>query len=274
MPELPEVETIRKELQGRIIGQTVQACTVLRKDVIACPPPSLFCKELRGERILGTDRRAKYLIIHLTHNKQLIVHLRLSGSISIASLESPYERFTRVAFRLDDCQMFFNEPRCLGRLHLIKNENDEHTPKGLCILGLEPLAKEFDFIYLRNKLKGRKAPIKSLLLDQRISAGVGNIYSDEALFRSGIRPLRRAHRITVEETHRLVQALKDVLAIALEHFGTSVGDYVRTDGATGRFQDLLYVYGRENEPCRVCGTLIKVKKLGNRSTRYCPKCQK
>lgn len=274
MPELPEVETIRKELQGRIIGQTVQACTVLREDVIACPPSRTFCKEIKGERILSVGRRAKYLIIQVTHDKQLIVHLRLSGSISIASTESPYERFTRVAFRLDDCQMFFNEPRCLGRLHLVKNENDKHKPKGLCTLGLEPLVQEFDFNYLRTILKGRKAPIKSLLLDQRICAGVGNIYSDEALFRAGIRPFRRAHRITVKETHRLVKTLKDVLAIALEHFGTSVGDYVRTDGATGKFQDLLYVYGRENEPCRVCGTLIKVRKLGNRSTRYCPKCQK
>ncbi len=274
MPELPEVETIRKELQGRIIGQTVRACTVFREDVIACPPSRTFCKEIQGERILSVGRRAKYLIIQLTHDKQLIVHLRLSGSISIASPESPYERFTRVAFRLDDCQMFFNEPRCLGRLHLVKNENEKHIPKGLCTLGLEPLVQEFDFTYLRNILKDRKAPIKSLLLDQRICAGVGNIYSDEALFRAGIRPLRRAHRITVTETHRLVKTLKDVLAIALKHFGTSVGDYVRTDGATGRFQDLLYVYARENEPCRVCGALIKVKKLGNRSTRYCPKCQK
>lgn len=274
MPELPEVETIRKELHRRIIGQTIQECTILRKDVVACPPSRAFCKELQGKKILGVGRRAKYLIIDLSNKKQLVVHLRLSGSISIASPDSPLERFTRVAFRLDDCQMFFNEPRCLGRLHLIKNENDKHKPQGLCTLGLEPLVREFDFTYLRNRLKGRKAPIKSLLLDQRICAGVGNIYSDEALFRAGIRPLRRAHRITVRETHRLVKALKDVLCIALKHFGTSVGDYVRTDGATGRFQDLLYVYGRENESCRVCGTLIKVKKLGNRSTRYCPKCQK
>lgn len=274
MPELPEVETIRKELQARIIGQTVHGCTVLRQDVIACPLPRMFCKEMQGEKILNVGRRAKYLIIKLTHNKRLVVHLRLSGSISIASPDSPYERFTRVAFRLDDCQMFFNEPRCLGRLHLLRNENDKNAPKGLCTLGLEPLVREFDFAYLRNKLKGRRAPIKSLLLDQRICAGVGNIYSDEALFRAGIRPFRRAHRITIPETHRLVKTLKDVLCIALKHFGTSVGDYVRTDGATGRFQDLLYVYGRENEPCRVCGTMIKVKKIGNRSTRYCPKCQK
>lgn len=274
MPELPEVETIRKELQARIIGQTVRGCTVLRNDVIGCPPPRMFCKDIQGEKILAVGRQAKYLIIQLTHDKRLVVHLRLSGSISIAAPDSPHERFTRVAFRLDDCQMFFNEPRCLGRLHLLKTKNDKNTPQGLCTLGLEPLVREFDFAYLRHKLKGRKAPIKSLLLDQRISAGVGNIYSDEALFRAGIRPLRRAHRITIPETRRLVTTLKDVLSIALKHFGTSVGDYVRTDGATGRFQDLLYVYGRENEPCRVCGTFIKVKKLGNRSTRYCPKCQK
>jgi len=274
MPELPEVETIRKELQARIIGQTVRGCTVLRADVIGCPLPHVFCKDIRGEKILGVSRQAKYLIIHLTQDKRLVVHLRLSGSISITSPDSPPERFTRVLFRLDDCQMFFNEPRCLGRLHLLKNENDKNAPRGLCTLGLEPLVKEFDFKYLRNKLEGRKAPVKSLLLDQKICAGVGNIYSDEALFRAGIRPLRRAHRITVKETHRLVKTLKDVLCIALKHFGTSVGDYVRTDGATGRFQDLLYVYGRENEPCRVCGTKIVVKKMGNRSTRYCPKCQK
>lgn len=275
MPELPEVETIRRELHSRIIGQRIRSCTILRPDVIAYPlEPEVFCQEVIGETVVNVTRKAKYLIVELTLRKQLVFHLRLSGSIFVRPKDTTPERFTRVAFKLDGYELFFNEPRVLGRLYLLRPTDTVQVPKGLYSLGLEPISAAFTMQYLQEKLKGRKTKIKAILLDQTICAGVGNIYSDEALFRAGIRPTRRAYRVTKKEIEKLVNALKAILQKAVKKFGTSVGDYVRTNGTTGSFQNFLFVYQREGEPCRICGVEIKVLKFGNRSTRYCPKCQK
>jgi formamidopyrimidine-DNA glycosylase len=274
MPELPEVETIRRELKPRIINQRITKCTVLREDVIEYPSVRAFCQAIVNETILDVIREAKYLILQLTGNKKLIFHLRLSGTLYLRDRDALAERFTRVIIQLERHQLFFREPRVLGRVYLLHGKDKQDAPKGLYTLGREPLSQTFDYEYLRSKIRGRKAPIKSLLLDQTVCAGVGNIYSDEALFHAGIRPLRRARRITTAETEKLIVALREVLQKAVDSFGTSVGDYTRTDGSNGSFQHFLYVYGREGEPCRVCGTNIMVKKIGNRSTRYCPHCQK
>ncbi len=274
MPELPEVETIRRELKTKIINQKIKDCIIIRKDVIGHPSTKNFYGSIINEKIIDVTRKAKYLILELTDSKRLIFHLRLSGTIALRGAHAVPERFTRLIITLNDYQLFFNEPRVLGRVHLIRINEQTKIPKGFFSLGYEPVSPEFDFVYFRNKIKGRKARIKSLLLDQRICAGVGNIYSDEALFHAGVRPLRRAYRLTVEETCRLLAALKEVLNKAIDNFGTSVSDYIRTDGTNGNFQNFLYVYGREDEPCRVCGRKIVVKKISNRSTRYCPKCQK
>lgn len=274
MPELPEVETIRRELKPRIVNQEIKECTVLRPDVIAYPAPEAFCRSLVGETIIDVVRKAKYLILELSNNKRLVFHLRLSGTLYLRKRKSPVERFTRVMITLEKYELLFREPRVLGRIYLLRDSDRPAVPKGLYTLGFEPLSPQFDFDYFRRKIRGRRAHIKSLLLDQTICAGVGNIYSDEALFHAGVRPLRRAHRVTIEETGKLVVSLKKVLRKAVGSFGTSVGDYTRTDGSDGGFQKFLYVYGREGEPCRVCGTDVMVKKIGNRSTRYCPKCQK
>jgi formamidopyrimidine-DNA glycosylase len=274
MPELPEVETIRKELASEIINQKIHDCIIIRPDVIAHPDPKTFRVAILNEEIIDVTRQGKYLILLLTHDKRLIFHLRLSGTIAIRDRSTAPERFTRVAIVLDAFQLFFNEPRVLGRAYVLVGDEQSQKLKGLYSLGYEPISPEFDFTYFRQKVKGRKARIKSLLLDQRICAGVGNIYSDEALFRAGIRPLRRAYRITTEETFKLLSALKDVLREAIVQCGTSVAEYKRTDGTDGGFQNFLFVYGREHEPCRRCGSPIQIKKIGNRSTRYCPKCQK
>jgi formamidopyrimidine-DNA glycosylase len=274
VPELPEVETIRRELQTRLSGEAIHTCHIARDDVIAYPPPLIFPQAVINEKILSVKRRAKYLIIELSHHKKLIVHLRLSGTLRVRPAAGAIERFTRVSFLTDKYLVLFNEPRALGRIWLLTDQDNDKTPQGLLTLGLEPTSSEFDLSYFRKKIKTRKAHIKSLLLDQRICAGVGNIYSDEALFYAGIRPLRRACRITIEETSRLLTSLKTVLNKAIEHCGTSVGDYTRTAGNKGNFQRFLQVYGREGQPCRRCGNPIKVTKLGNRSTRYCPYCQK
>jgi formamidopyrimidine-DNA glycosylase len=274
MPELPEIETIRRELRPKIIGQKITGCRVLRDDVIGFPSPKRFCKLITNQKIVDVKRKAKYLLLPLTGHQTLIFHLRLSGSIALRKNNARPERFTRIIIKFSNYQLFFNEPRALGRVYVIKDGALKGIPKGLLYLGCEPISSAFDFDYFRGKLKGRRARIKSLLLDQRICAGVGNIYSDEALFHAGIRPLRRANRLTIKETLRLLLSLKDVLCNAIDNFGTSVSDYRRTDGRNGNFQKFLYVYSREGEPCRRCGTKIVVKKIGNRSTRYCPKCQK
>lgn len=274
MPELPEIETIRRELRPKIIDQKIEDCRILRKDIVAYPPPKKFSKLIVNETVIDVTRRAKYLILYITNNKRLIFHLRLSGSISLRNLYIEPERFTRVIIKLNDYQLFFKEPRALGRVYLLIDDEKPKTLRGFFNLGHEPVSPEFDFKYFREKIKGRKARIKSLLLDQSICAGVGNIYSDEALFRAGIRPLRRAYRLKTEEIFRLLLALKDVLNEATKKFGTSVSNYKRTDGKNGSYQKYLHVYSREDEPCRICGTKIALKKIGNRSTRYCPKCQK
>ncbi|MGB3341919.1 MAG: bifunctional DNA-formamidopyrimidine glycosylase/DNA-(apurinic or apyrimidinic site) lyase [bacterium] len=274
MPELPEVETIKRELKPRLIHKKIKKCTVLRNDIIAYPDPKEFCKSITNESIIDVSRKAKYLFLELTNDKKIIFHLRLSGTISLRKARVKPERFTRVIISINGHQLFFNEPRALGRIYLVKGNRKLPMLKGLYNLGIEPTADSFNFSYMNGKLKGRKAKIKSLLLDQSICAGVGNIYSDEALFKAGVRPLRRAYRMTIKETARLVKALKDVIRKGIDNYGTSVADYHRTDGKDGSFQNFLNVYGKENEPCNVCGTKIVLKKLGNRSTRYCPKCQK
>jgi formamidopyrimidine-DNA glycosylase len=274
MPELPEVETIKRELRPKIRNKKIVACKILRSDVIAHPKPAVFCEGLIGEKIIDVKRQAKYLILELSNDKRLIFHLRLSGTMVLAPLGTDPERFSRLVFELDDRQLFFNEPRVLGRAYLLKEDEKPSNLKGFFNLGCEPISVGFNAAYLRKKIKHRKAYIKNLLLDQSICAGMGNIYSDEALFRAGIRPFRRAYRITKNEISRLIVALRDVIHEGIQNFGTSVADYHRTDGKDGNFQNFLYVYGREGKPCRKCGTKIVVKKIGNRSTRYCPRCQK
>lgn len=273
MPELPEVETIRRELRGKIRNRRIIDCTVLRPEIIAHPDPAAFCQGLKGEEILDVGRKAKYLIFLLGHGKQMVIHLRLSGTMSVLVPGQPQEKYARLTLQLEGCTLSFNEPRLLGRAYLIRNEEVIPELKGFYGLGSEPISDSFDYEYLKGKLKHRKAIIKSLLLDQRVCAGMGNIYSDEALFRAGIRPTRRANRITDRELRALHRSLIQVIREGIENFGTSVSDYRRTDGTDGKFQKRLCVYGRENEPCRKCGTRIKIKKIGNRGTRYCPKCQ-
>lgn len=274
MPELPEVETIRRELRPKVSGRKIVACTVLRKDIIAFPEPGRFCRGAIGETIEDVGRKAKYLVLELSHGKRMIFHLRLSGTMIVTPLEQEPVRFSRLVLRLTDCLLIFREPRVLGRAYLLRPGEVPPNLKGYYRLGAEPISEEFDQAYLRARLKHRKGRVKTLLLDQNICAGMGNIYSDEALFRAGIRPQRRACRITDKEMARLARELKQVIHDGIDNFGTSVADYHRTDGTDGGFQNYLCVYGRENEPCRKCGAKIVYTKIGNRGTRYCPKCQK
>jgi formamidopyrimidine-DNA glycosylase len=274
MPELPEVETIRRELRTRVINRRILGCKIFRSDIIGHPGPRRFCASVKNEMVLDVTRRAKYLVLNLTTDKRLIFHLRLSGAIAVKDPGGHAGRFTRLQLMLDGCDLLFEEPRALGRAYVLEGKEEPPALKGFFQLSREPICTDFDFRYLREILRNRKTRVKTLLLDQSACAGIGNIYSDEALFQAGIRPTRKAHSLTIEETFKLLMALKKVLRLGIKHFGTTVSDYRRTDGETGAFQKLLRVYSREGEPCKICGTRIALRKIGSRNSRYCPKCQK
>lgn len=282
MPELPEVETIKRELQSEVLNHKIISCKILRKDIIGYPAPKIFSKSILNQKIVDVSRRAKYLILELANKMKIIFHLRLSGAIIYRENYSEplndsgklKEKFARLVIQLDSGFIIFYEPRALGKAYLLTENEKPPVLKGFFKLSCEPISPEYDFHYLRNKLKGRKTSIKQLLLDQSICAGVGNIYSDEALFRAGIRPTRRAHTLKADEIIKLLIALKDVLRKGIDEFGTTVSDYKRTNGKSGNFQKFLYVYAQEGKPCQLCGREIVVKKLSSRATRYCPNCQK
>jgi formamidopyrimidine-DNA glycosylase len=186
-------------------------------------------------------------------------------------------RFERIRFDLSGGRsLIFVEPRMLGRVYLVEDGKLPPVLRGLQEMGMEPIHPEFDYRYLRAKLKGRKAVVKGLLLDQNVTAGVGNIYSDEALFRAGIRPTRAAGSLKPAELKRLAGALRDVLQDGIKHMGTTLSDsrYRRPKGMPGGFQKHLMVFDREGEPCRKCGEAIRSCRISNRTSRYCPKCQK
>jgi formamidopyrimidine-DNA glycosylase len=274
MPELPEVETIKRELEPKLVGRKIIGCEILRPDIIGHPSPAKFRSGVTGKLITRVGRRAKYLVIELNNGERIIIHLRLSGVLIFRSISDPPEKHARLVFKFERDELVFEEPRALGRAYLVRAGETPPVLKGFFNLSREPIAGSFDFAYLKKKIKHRRAPIKALLLDQAICAGIGNIYSDEALFRAGIRPLRKACRLSNREIARLAITLREVLLDGIDNFGTTVSDYKRSDGKSGNFQNLLNVYSRENEPCKFCGTRISIKKIGNRSTRFCPKCQR
>ena len=274
MPELPEVETIRRELLPHIINYRINRVKVHRPDTVGYPDAKTFAQELTRKKILDLERQAKYLIFRLNNNHSLIVHLRLSGQLRLENGQKPL-RFERISFFLSKGKrLAFIEPRVLGRVYLVENGKYPDVLKGLQNLGLEPTSNKFSYEYLKSKLQGRKGIIKSLLLDQSIAAGIGNIYSDEALFLARIRPTRRANTLSNKDIMKLAKALRMVIRAGIKYKGTSVSDYLRPDGSEGGYQMRTYVFDREGEKCRHCDKIILAIKISNRTSRYCPKCQR
>jgi formamidopyrimidine-DNA glycosylase len=278
VPELPEVETIRRELTPLLTGRRILGVSLDRPDIVGWPGADRFAAGVKGRRVDSLDRKGKYLIVRLDRGKELVFHLRLSGHLEvIGARERP--RFERARFRLDNGRVLsFVEPRVLGKVHLVEAGNYPARLAGMSRMGHEPIGVEFTADYLRDKLAGRKAAVKSLLLDQRVCCGVGNIYSDEALFRAGVRPTRPAGRVTRPEIARLAAALRRVLEDGIRWCGTTLGDgrYVRPGTQQGSFQRRLNVFGREGERCRRrgCKGVIERLKIGNRSSYFCPACQR
>ena len=269
MPELPEVETTRAGLAPHLVGRRVTGVTLRRKDLRWAIPPAI-AKELPGERILAVRRRAKYLLVD-TEPGSARLHLGMTGVLRVLPAATPVQAHDHVDVALDSGRVLrFTDPRRFGCL-LWQPAGTTHDL--LRDLGPEPLSDDFGGDYLFERARGRDAAIKTFLMDQRIVVGVGNIYAAEALFRAGISPNRAAGRVSRDRYARLARAVRDVLAYAITRGGTTLRDFLSPDSEPGYFETELLVYGREGEPCTVCGRPLRGAVLGGRATVWCGRCQ-
>lgn len=274
MPELPEVETVKRSLAEHLMGQRIQDVLVNQEIVIKTPGIDEFKEKIIGKTITGMDRRGKYLIIGLSQGWKMIVHLRMTGQLVYVEKNSPLRKHTHVVFGLEnERELRFTDQRRFGRIWLVEDDRLSGV-SGLCSLGPEPLEDAFCREGLEEQLSRRKTKIKSFLLDQKYIAGIGNIYADEILYRSGIHPERTADSLVREEITCLYQAVRNTLGEAVEHRGTSFSDYVDGRGEKGSHQNHLHVYQQVGKKCPRCGALIGRLKVGSRSAYHCPGCQK
>jgi formamidopyrimidine-DNA glycosylase len=273
VPELPEVETIRSRLEPALTGRRLESVTILDPRLTAPVPPGKVARALVGERVVQVGRRGKYLVFDLSSGRHLLVHLRMTGGFLLGANgvlgDDPYRR---AVVRLDDASdVVYRDVRRFGTWVLL--ERDELEPYLAHRLGVEPLGRQFTPARLGRALAGRRAPIKSALLDQRTVAGIGNIYADEALWRARLHPLRRAGDLDETEVRALHQALRAALRTGLARQGATLRDFRDPEGNTGSMQDEFKVYGRGGEPCLRCGAPIARLRVAGRSSWYCPACQ-
>ena len=296
MPELPEVETIRRQLVKDLVGKKIQEVKILVPKLIKETSPVLFRRKIIGQEIINIRRRGKYLIFDLGHKPSLYlqVHLKLSGQLFYHPSPSPLPTGERIKLKKnishptvkmievnreithhllflfkDGSRLYYHDLRRFGGFTL-RNEDPETELN----LGPEPLTSAFTFECWKQIIFGKNSRIKTFLLDQHRIAGLGNIYAAEVLFWANIHPDRRVSTLKPEETKKLYQAIKSILEKAIKAGGTSIQDYLKPDGSYGKFQKSLFVYRRKGQPCFRCGNLIRAQKDGSRSTYFCPACQK
>ena len=273
MPELPEVETVRRSLLGRVVGQRIASLEVgdfpgvlgdeRAEDVLA---------RIAGRQVVALRRMAKYLILDLDDGTAIVVHLRMTGKLSAVPHEEPPLRFQRLALVFDNgLDVRFSDQRKFGRVrHVHDGELQQLQQK----LGLEPLEQEFSAQWLEDRLRRRTGRIKAVILDQGLIGGIGNIYADESLFRARIHPERRANTLSPEEVKRLHRAIRDVLRAAVDGKGTTFSSFEDAEGNRGRYGGRLQVYGRGGKGrCPRCGTMLERTVVGGRGTSFCPECQ-
>ena len=274
MPELPEVETIRRDLAPELAGRTILGVELRHDDLLLDGGvPDEFRRELADRRIEAVDRRAKYLLFRLSGERVLEVQLRMTGRFALRDERPAPEEFTHpgAAFRLDDGRtLFYDDVRRLGGFRL---QTADAWERRAARLGPEPLAEDFGAASLRAAFRARRAPVKNVLLDQRRVAGLGNIYASESLHAARLDPRRPAGSLAGEECERLAGSVRSVLAEALRHAGTTLRDYRAVDGRSGAFQERLRVYAREGEACPRCGEEVRRLVQAGRSTFFCPGCQ-
>ncbi len=271
MPELPEVETTRRGIEPHAVGRRIVSLC-LHEPRLRWPVASDIAGKIAGLRIVRAGRRAKYLLLELEAGA-LLLHLGMSGSLRVLPVDAPRILHDHFDLQLDSGQTLrFNDPRRFGSLHYTDGDPRHHPL--LSRLAPEPLDDAFDTDYLWRVTRRRRVAIKQLLMNSQLVVGVGNIYASEALFRAKVRPRRQARTLSRAEVAKLVRAVKAVLAMAIRVGGTTLRDYVGADGQPGYFRQKLYVYERAGKPCRNCRTPIRQLTQGQRSTYYCPHCQR
>jgi formamidopyrimidine-DNA glycosylase len=270
MPELPEVETIKNEISDKIIGRHIKEVILLWEGIVRTPSPGAFVAGLTGRKIRDLNRRGKYLLVGLDHADTLIVHLKMTGSLLLQDSQAKPPLYTRAVLHLDDGNsIFFRDPRKFGRMWLV-----EDIEPVVGNLGPEALGKELSPQKFTEIITRRQAPIKALLCDQTVLAGVGNLYADEADFLAGIYPERPGNSLTAAECRRLFNAIHEVLLAGIKNKGASIVNYYRPDGSKGTAHREFRVARRKGLPCLVCGTPIERMVVRGRGTYFCPKCQK
>lgn len=274
MPELPEVETVKRSLADKLIGEKITEVSIYYPGNIGQPEPEIFKRTLIGKEFLRVDRRGKFLLFTLSEGLVLITHLRMTGQLLLAQSKDVLAKHTHLVFSLTgERQLRYVDQRKFGTFDLIA-ETELDRFKGLQQLGMEPFSPEFTPEWLGCTLQKKKRAIKNLLLDQKVLAGIGNIYADEILFEAGIHPEKLASELSAEEIITLWQAILKMLELGISHRGTSIRNYIDGEGQKGGFQDLLRVYGRQGKPCSQCDAPIAKMKLFGRGTYYCPNCQR
>jgi formamidopyrimidine-DNA glycosylase len=298
VPELPEVETIASDLRPLVVGRTIEAVDLRFPSIVRHPEPEAFVRGLAGQKVVALDRRGKYMLLRLSGGARpsgrsaatsprggqaspgaadgvvLVIHLGMTGQLLHKVPEDPERPHTHVVLSLDNgTELRYSDPRRFGRL-LLGSEAELVAARKLPRLGPEPLDPLFTPRDLHRRLAGRRAPLKLLLLDQSILAGIGNIYADEALYRARIRPDRPPARISRARVKRLHGALRESLLLGIANRGSSIDDYVDLYGARGRQQEELQVYGRGGRPCLNCGRPLTLVRLGGRATVFCRRCQR
>jgi len=270
MPELPEVETTCRGIRPHVCGQRLTALRV-RNPRLRQPVPSDLAAQLVGERLEAVRRRAKYLLLDFARGS-VIVHLGMSGSLRVVRADEPAGSYDHVDLVFGDIALRLRDPRRFGLV--LWHEGDVLSHPLLAGLGREPLEEGFTGAWLHAALRGVRAPIKQALMDARRVVGVGNIYASESLFRARIHPLEPGGAVGPRRAARLALEIRETLVAAIAAGGSTLRDFVGGDGRPGYFQQEYFVYGREGQPCRLCGTPVRRVVVGQRSTFYCPRCQR
>ena len=272
MPEMPEVETVRRTLLPLIKGKTIKEVTVWYPKIITGDAKE-FKQQLVGKKITTIDRYAKYLLIRLSGNLTVVSHLRMEGKYRLVKINTKKDKHDHVQIVFsDNSALRYNDVRKFGRMQLIKT-GTEKEKTGISKLGAEPNSAAFTVSYLQNGLARKKKNIKNTLLDQSVVAGLGNIYVDEVLWETKIHPLSQANTIPAEKVAQLHDNINSLIELAIAERGTTIHTYLDANGKTGGFQKMLQVYGHKGEPCVRCGTPLEKIKVNGRGTTFCPECQ-
>lgn len=270
MPELPEVETTRRGIEPYVTGVRIKEIIVKRHDLRQPIPEDIT--SLEGRKIKAVTRRSKYLLLETDGGSTILIHLGMSGSLRVIDPAADWKKHDHVGITLaNGKQLRFHDPRRFGLVLLVTDPMSHALLKDL---GPEPLEKAFTVDVLKAACAKRSSAIKLVIMDAKVVVGVGNIYASEALFRAGIRPQMAANKITRPKLEKLVDSIRAVLSDSIREGGTTLRDFLHSDGEPGYFKQRLFVYERKGEPCRVCGTPIRHAVLGQRSTYWCPVCQK